>query len=220
MFGAFASRGNWLDWNLLIYVPLFVIVVRGWWKWRRERADLLAVTFPLYFLLHVYWPWDQGGRYFAPILPTLFVCIWHGLDIMKSKRLRLLQISLGLHIAVALGFWLVRDIPREIENWRDWPKLEKLAAVVQADMQPLATSTETGDASLILAYLVDRPVPPIKTNEPIPESVMWLFLKSDEATPAGFEVRASNEKFQLLRRINDRPVQQGGIPKALSLSLF
>src|SRR5262249_53399679 len=123
MFGAFVSRRNWLDWNLLIYIPIFAIVCRGWWKWLKQSSDILALTFPVYFLLHVYWPWDQAGRYFAPLLPVLLVSLWYGIDFVGMHRRRLFQLLLVLHLGVSLGFWLVRELPRGIQNQRDEPAL-------------------------------------------------------------------------------------------------
>jgi len=200
MFGAFVSHGNWRDWNLLVYVPVFGLICRGWWKWLHERADVLAFSLPLYFALHVYWPWDQAGRYFAPLLPALFVCLWHGLDFLGNRRLRLFQILLLLHLTVSLGFWGVRELPRGLENRRDLPSLGNLAALIREDAHPVAASTTAPDAGLILAWLLDRPVGQVRSGEPMPELVYWLILLESEASPPEFEMFSGQGRFRLYRR--------------------
>jgi hypothetical protein len=200
MFGAFVSHGNWRDWNLLVYIPVFALVCRGWWKWLRERADVLALTFPFYFALHVYWPWDQAGRYFAPVLPLLFVCLWYAFEFLGSKRRLLFQILLLLHIAVSLGFWAVRELPRGLENRRDLPALENLAAVIQEDGQSVAASNTAPDAGLILAWLLDRPVAQLRPGEPVPEQIGWLLLLENDPAPPGFEMTCCQGRFSVYRR--------------------
>jgi hypothetical protein len=200
MFGARASHGNWLDWNLLMYIPVFGILWRGWWKWLSEKADVLALTFPIYFALHVYWPWDQAGRYFAPLLPVLFVCLWFGLDFLGSKRLQLFQILLLIHVIVSLSFWIVRDLPRGLENRRDFPALASLAKVIREDNRPVAASNGAADAGLILAWLLDRPVEQLQPRESISEPIHWLVLLEGEFAPPEFESAGHEGRFQLFRR--------------------
>ncbi|HEV3146881.1 MAG TPA: hypothetical protein VGZ47_23540 [Gemmataceae bacterium] len=200
MFGAFASRGNWRDWNLLVYVPVFALVCLGWWKSLGRQTDVLVLTFPFYFLLHAYWPWDQAGRYFAPLLPMLFMCLWHGLHFLRGQRLRLFQILLVLHLAVSLGFWVVREVPRGLQNQRDWPALQALAEIIPTDVQPAMASSDNTDAGLILAWMLDRPVVQVGHGEALPKQVHWLLLLENETPPPGFALRGRKGRFQLLER--------------------
>ena len=86
MFGAYGRYGDWLNPSMIVYLPLFGLLALGWRRLAQQDADVLVLTFPLYFLLHVCWPSNQSGRYLAPMLPLLLTCLWFGLRALGERR--------------------------------------------------------------------------------------------------------------------------------------
>src|SRR5262249_19109572 len=92
MFGSYTRAEDWWDPNLLVSLPLFVFLWLGWVNLIRQQPDVFLVTFPLYIALYVYWPFNQAGRYFSPVLSVILLCLWsapqnaHNLAVAISAR--------------------------------------------------------------------------------------------------------------------------------------
>ena len=176
MFKAYGGNGDWLNPNMLIYVPLFVLFWIGWGKFVRRGSDVLAWTLPFYVALHTLWPYDQAGRFFLPLLPLLLVCLWLALERLRAYQFRMAALLLAAHLAVSLGYWLWTDLPRTRDESRRWPTMDRLAELIRPDYRPVAVSAALGDSWLLLNYSLDRPVFLQPEDTPVPRNVVWLIV--------------------------------------------
>jgi hypothetical protein len=199
MFNAYGAYRDWLNVNLLWYFALAGVLVVGWWRFVR-RLDVLALTLPFYAALHVYWPFDQSGRYFAPMLPVLFVCLWHGLAGLRQRRLALFTALVVLHTGVALGYWLAVDRPRALDDDRRWPDARRLAEVIRAAPGSVQVGPDLGKTHLLLEYVLDRPVAWQEAGRPPAAGAQWLVTAAGAVAPADFEPVAEAGEYRLWQR--------------------
>lgn len=75
MYKAVGRSGDWLNPNMVVYVPLAVAIVWGWGRLMRKRGDVFVGLFPFYLALYIIWPYDQSARFFAPLAPLLAVSL-------------------------------------------------------------------------------------------------------------------------------------------------
>jgi hypothetical protein len=199
MFGAYGVSGDWLNVNLLVYWPICGLVLAGWWQLAR-RSDIFALTAPLYAGLYIYWPFDQSGRFFAPLLPLLAVSLWLALARLGRKRLALAGGLLALHATIALGYWLAVERCRALADDRHWAPLEQVAQIIRADPGPVSVGSDLGRTQFFLEYLLDRPVACPQHGQPIRADVRWLVSARDGRQEPGFQVVAAAGPFMLLQR--------------------
>jgi hypothetical protein len=204
MFGSYGRAGDWRDPNLLVYLPLCALLAVGWWKSVRAAPDAYLLTFPLYFALHVYWPFNQAGRYFAPLLPLFLVCFWRALAVRPAWRLPLIRVLVAAHLAVALGHWLVFDRPMALRHARHWAEVSRLCEPIRAAGGAVQAAPGLDPVPLQLQFLLDRPVLTTPAAAPVAAEVCWLVLPSGAGPPEGFVPAAAAGPYQLLRRAADR----------------
>jgi hypothetical protein len=202
-----AYGADWLDANLLVYVPLVALVLAGWWRLVRSRRDMLAALFPFYLALYLVWPYEQGTRFFTPLLPLLAACVWFALRPLAPYRQRLFATSAVAHLAVALGFWLVHDRPHAILNHESWPVVRHLAQPIHEDYAPLALLDTPQNMGLLFQFVLDRRVRELPLEAPVDPDIRWLVMPIHERSPAGFTQRAEAGGFKLLyvERVSNGP---------------
>src|SRR5262249_34121915 len=137
---------------------LFVAVAIGWWRLVRRRGDVFAYSAPLYLGVHLWWPYLAGTRYLLPLLPLLVASIWIHLEPYRRWRLGFVAASLLPHLGVAVGYWLVRDLPEARACARQWPAVQHLAARIGPDAQGVTAAEVPPCVALMLAMTLDRPV--------------------------------------------------------------
>ncbi len=200
MFGCYGRAGDWRDPNLLVYVPLCALLAVGWWKSVRQRPDAYLLTFPLYFALHVYWPFNQAGRYFAPLLPLFLLCFWRALEGLGAWRLPLIRVLVAAHLAVALGHWLVLDRPMALRHAGHWAEVGRLSEPIRAAGGTVQAAPSLDPVPLQLQFLLDRPVLSPPASAPVGPEVDWLVLPAGAAPRDGFVPQLVAGPYQLLRR--------------------
>jgi hypothetical protein len=198
MFNAYGGPGNWLNVNLFVYLPVCGLVLFGWWRLAR-RLDVFALTAPFYVGLYIYWPFDQSGRYLAPLLPLLLVGLWRALARLGRKRLRLAAGLLVLHLSAALGYWLVIDRPRALAAAERWPQAAQLARVIRGDPGPVEVDADLGKMHFLLEYELDRPVTWRQPGQPIAAGARWLVTTTAQRVEPGFRPVADVGGYRLWR---------------------
>jgi hypothetical protein len=198
MFGAYAE--DWWDPNLLVCLPLFALLWLGWVKLIGQQPDVFLVTFPLYFALHVYWPFNQAGRYFSPVLPLILLCLRSAPQLRPAWRLPLVRVLLVAHFCVAVGHWLLLDQPKALRQAQDWADVERLANSIRTQAATVQVTDGLTPVHLQLQFLLDRPVKNLLTSGNVDPEVRWLVIGSDDEAPAGFDTEVCTRRFRLLRR--------------------
>ena len=63
MFKSYGYVGWWWDVNMLLYVPVFGLLLYGYFRWVRRGPDPLAWSLPFYFAVLTYFRWEsvRGG---------------------------------------------------------------------------------------------------------------------------------------------------------------
>jgi hypothetical protein len=201
MWKAYDERGSWLTLNMLIFLPIAMVFAVGWARLVRSACDVLAWTFPLYAALYMVWPYDQGTRFFTPLLPLLWLCLWQALARFLSARTRFFSVTAAAHLAVALGFWLAVDLPKARAAHRHWPAVRALARIMGHDSRPGLVSARLNNVDLLLQIELDRPVR-VYGNGAIPQENLWLIISREEPIPEGFDTHAEAGGLVLLGRGN------------------
>ena len=198
--GMFHAYGrSWLDINTAVYAPLLVAVVIGWWRLVRRRRDVFAVTAPLYVGVHLLWPYVAGTRYLLPLLPLLVACVWIHLEPHRQWRLGVVALSLLANLGVAVGYWLVRDLPAARACARQWPAVEQLGAHIGADAGAVAAAGVPRCVPLMLALTLNRPVQ--EDGGPLAGTpARWMVVPERADPVSGFAPAASAGPYTLLRR--------------------
>jgi hypothetical protein len=201
MLKSYGPPGKWLNINLLLfYLPLFVLLVLGWTRWVRRQADPLAWTMPLYLaVLIAYWG-ESGGRYCLPLLPALWACLWFALERFGDRRFRLLAVLWGLHVAVALGYWLAIDLPWARQVNRQWPVVGRVVAEVRTDPGPLATDASLSDFAPMLELALDRQVEESFDDPKVRDKMQWLLVRADQPATKAFLLHCKLGPYHLLHR--------------------
>lgn len=162
--GMFKAYGHtWGNLNTLLYGLIFAPIAVGWWRWVKRRPDIYALVVPFYLLTYALWDFDADTRYALPILPAAVVSLWYLLEPFMRLRSRLIAALIGLHLAVALGYWVAVERPRARECHADWEPIARLASKLRGQAGPIAATDDVAECSrLLLSFMLDRPVPRLR----------------------------------------------------------
>jgi hypothetical protein len=199
MWGSFAHQGQWLNINTVVYTLFAIPVIIGWWRFARRTNDPLAWTLPLYGVMFIVWPFDQGTRFTVPLLPVLWGSIWFLLKPWRRRRVGILATVLVLHLAVSVGY-LIHDATIVHRQNRDWAAMAGLAGEV-TDQQPVAEIGLPQHQWLMLTFLLDRRIAQIETKKRGTDSdVEWVFAPKTDRPINGFTRTESAGETQLWHR--------------------
>jgi hypothetical protein len=207
--GMFNARNGFADWinvNMAVYLPVAAVIFWGWQRLIRSKQDVLLLTVPFYVGLYIYWPFDQAGRFFAPLLPVLFLSLWTGLERMRSRRRIFFGLLSAAHFGVALGFWLCSDRPAALRAAEQWPELKRLAELVRNEPDQVKASAGLKSEALILSYLLDRRIEEQPVQAAQKSATRWLVAAANGREPAGFAPYLETEHYCLLHRCDYGPL--------------
>jgi hypothetical protein len=200
MFKAYARRGEWLNVNMAVYVPLATVLLTGWVRWARRTGDVFALALPFYLGLYVVWPFDQATRFMVPMLPLLLACAWSALERLGHCRPGIFRALLVGHLAAALGYWLVIDLPRAWQDRTQWPAVRQMAAVLRADRGPVLAAEVPTDTQWMLQFSLDRRVWEHSPGTAVDAEIRWIVTQNAEAAFAGFVPHTRAGNYLVLRR--------------------
>jgi hypothetical protein len=197
MFNAYGRPENWFDLNVGVSVLVFVLVVIGWWRLVRRRHDVFALTLPFYFLAYTFWPFEAGARYILPMLPVLLASVWCLIEPWPRYRLSMLAVLLIGHLGVAMGHWIIKDIPRGRDCHSQWGSVEQLVTRIPADASIRLTASVPQCVQLMLAFSLDRPVQ-VSHSYAGDRDVRWIVLPDADQAAPGFSVAVRAGAYKLL----------------------
>jgi len=201
MFNAYARQGNWLDLNDAVFILVSVFVAIGWWKLVRNTTDVFALTLPFYLLAYVVWAFP-GNRYMLPMLPVLLASVWYVIEPLRRRRLPMLAVLFAAHLAVAVAYWVLRDLPRARMCDAQWSTVEQLAASIDHDPRTVATSNVPECVVLMLALRLDRPVRLPRADASIDPNAGWVLMPESDRVAAGFVPVARAAPYLLARKLD------------------
>jgi hypothetical protein len=204
MFKSYGYVGWWWDVNMLVYVPVFGLLFYGYVRWVRRGDDPLAWSLPFYLAVLTYFRWESGARWWVPMTPALFMCLWLALEPWGQRRLNLLRIVWLLHVLAALAYWIRVDLPRARDVDQKWPAARSLAAQITADRDrvviDVSKDASMADLGMLLEMQLDRHVQERTGDVPLPTSAEWLIIPIKQEPPPGFVPRSSCGGCELLHR--------------------
>ncbi|MBI4573115.1 MAG: hypothetical protein HY713_07485 [candidate division NC10 bacterium] len=203
MYKSYARKGQWLNINMLIYLPAFTAVLLGWWRMVRFRMDPVLWLFPFYLGLYIVWPYDQATRYMMPLLPLLWMCVLTVLRAWRRVRKGLPGVVAGLlaaHFVVATVYWVpwLRDARAQDANW---VVVDEFAAVVGPKEPSGAFVGNPGPMQWMFALAVDRLWPAYDAIERVPPGGRWVIVSALTPPLPGYVVRREVGQFRLLERM-------------------
>jgi hypothetical protein len=185
---------------MLVYVPWFGLLLYGYLRWVRRGDDPLAWSLPLYFAVLTYFRWESGARWWVPMTPALFVCLWFALEPWGGRRRQILRAVWLAHVLAALAYWIGCDMPRSRSLDQKWPTVRSLADQIAVGRDRVAVDESLDDLHVLLELQLDRRVKEHSGDAPIPASAEWLILPSEKKPPPGFVRRSSLDGCELLHR--------------------
>lgn len=200
MLKAYAPPGQWLNVNMIVYLPLFGALVWAWWQVARRYGSTLVLMVPCYFGLYVVYPSDQGARYLLPLLPVLFLCVWWLVTQAPRQQVAILSCLVAAHLIVAAGASVQgeRRIARINAHWQD---IDQLAAVLQEDNRPAVSQQLPHGVRELLLVSANRYIYEPRTGSRIASEAAWLLTQADAPLEPGFRERGRAGDFKLLERI-------------------
>ena len=103
----------------------------GYFRWIRRSDDPLAWSLPFYLAVLTYFRWESGARWWVPMTPALFMCLWFALEPWGR------HVNFPRRLAVAclagLAYWIGVDLPRARDLDQKWPAARSLADQITAD---------------------------------------------------------------------------------------
>jgi hypothetical protein len=69
-----------------IYAAITIFVAAGWWRLVRHRRDVFLLAAPFYVAIYIVWPYDQGTRFFTPMLPVMWASAAAMLLLWRRRR--------------------------------------------------------------------------------------------------------------------------------------
>jgi hypothetical protein len=202
MYKAVGRAGDWLNVNMLVYVPLAVAVGWGWVRLIRERGDVFAGLLPFYVLLYIVWPYDQGARFFTPLVPLFAICLVTLARTVSAESVRRVGVGLATaHLLVAIGYWQFADWPEAVRYNADRAAVRQLVdRVPPPDRAAVAVPERFGLTPGWADYYLDRLSLVWEPAEPPPAESRWALLPADDPPPSGFAAAAVAGRFRLCQR--------------------
>lgn len=217
--GLHSDPANWLHPMQLIYLPLAVWLLVGWWRLLRRSGDVYLWTLPFYVALHVIWPYQQGTRYMLPMLPMAVLVLVANLHGGTRRRWPVMAALVLAHAGFTVG--------KIASEWPEARARHRLGLEVRELLEPTPLFRETIDATWLtdpehgpvlgqwtrddvlqsravngwLSFWSDRFWEPWRGKAKLPSHAIWVVRMADEPRPAGYRVVAEHpEGWVLLQR--------------------
>jgi hypothetical protein len=199
MFKCYGPVGAWWDVNMLVYLPVVVLLLYGYGRWLRRGDDPLAWSLPFYLAVLTWFRCESGARWWLPMSPAWFMCLWFALERCRRRR-EIFRVAWILHVLAALAYWLGSDLPHTRAVNQDWPAVRSLADQISPDRDRVAIDDSLADPGALLTLALDRHVKEFAATDPIPATARWLILPIGRRPPPEFVPRASVGRFALWQR--------------------
>ena len=199
MIKSYGYIGWWWDVNMLIYVPWFAMLLYGYVRWIRRSDDPLAWSLPFFLAVLTHFHSETGGRWWVPMTPAFFMCLWFALEPWGQRR-RVIRAVWLAHVVTSLFYWLWVDLPRARRLDQQWPTVHRLADQITVDSNRVVIGEKVSDLGALLELQLDRRVKEHAGDAPIPAAAQWLILPSEQPPPPGFVPQSSCGNCTLLHR--------------------
>jgi 4-amino-4-deoxy-L-arabinose transferase-like glycosyltransferase len=198
---SYGPPGQWFNVNMLLYVPFFLFLLWGCWRWQLRELDPLACALPFYIGLHTVYAIDSGARFAVPLIPPMMVSLWYALEALGTqRRVRLFAVAALLHLVMAAGYWVHNDLPLARALAAQWPAIDTFAASIQADPGPTAVVHDVPmEIAKMLDLAVDRRATENFDRLGVRPAIRWLLTPRCQPVPPGFVLKCAAGDYQLLQ---------------------
>jgi hypothetical protein len=209
MFSAYSTKG-WLSVNTLVYAAVFAVVIVGWWAAARRRSDAFVYVLPLYLVLYMLWPVDQGPRFLLVLLPALQLSVWVFLSRFGQRRRRAVMLLVGAHLLVSLGRWIWVEMPVGRRGAADWEHAERLAGPLMHRGDVAAAASVPEGVRLSLEFLLNAPVRRVAAAEQPPAGARSLVAARGDPQVPGFLPYSTAGPYAVLLRVHGSKLRPPG----------
>ncbi len=187
LFKAYGHQGEWLNINTIIYAVVTVAIMYAWWKLVIADNDVMVLTFPFYVAVYLLWPFDQGTRFMAPMLPVLWLCAWRLVANRATTLNRLFAGLLVAHLAQCLLYFGVYLAAAQ-KNTADLNALIELKPSFNDNRFVVCGVGISRQTEMFVNLLLDRRIPIVKAGEVPEQQAKWAITEGADATVPGFDV--------------------------------
>ncbi len=199
MMKAYGRPHDWLNINALLYLILAAFIAPGWWRAARRTTDPLVVTLPFYFAFYILWPFDQGVRFMLPLLPVLWLSVWHMLEVLPRGRGLVVVLLVVAHLGVAIGYW-VRELAKVRQLDGLWPEVMTVSQPLGRRDTVVATQGIPAEQQLMLWVALDRMLKNANGPQDIEDRTDCVIAGVDAPHPRGFVQQRVVGRYILLCR--------------------
>jgi hypothetical protein len=196
--------GTWRDVRLVVFVPITLLVLYGWWQLLRER-DVLAATAPFYVGMYLVWGFEAGTRYMLPLLPLLAGAFWIALERLGRARAWLFAVLVAAHLAASLWDWRTFDTPLARNCAAAWPTAESLARALPPDATVSVDSDVPECLWSMLVFLRDQTILRDAWPWPHSRSTEWRLELASEPPRENMAIGTNVGRYHLARRLDYAP---------------
>lgn len=198
MFKTYGHKGQWLNPNMLVFVPVAIAIAVGWWRSlfdnRARAVDVFSATLPFYVGLYIVWGFDADTRYMMPMLPVLAGALWTVMQPLGSRRAMLFGCLIVAHLAVSAGYWISIDLPRAWRCNAQWGIVTGFAEQIGA--ASVSTTPEVPQCMrLMLTFALDAPVE-VESSAP----AKWIVAGPGTPACAGCRTAVVQGEYRLMER--------------------
>lgn len=198
-----ASSGRWhvAYLNFTLFAIIAAVIASGWWRAVSRSHDTLLWTAPFYVLLYVLWPFPEGNRFLTPLAPVWFLGLYQALPQAPFLRHRVALLGWTAHVLVAVGYWLLNDLPEARGDAAQWPAVARIAAVIDADAGLVAWLPPRRDHErLMLQIALDRRVIDAASGQLVDRKTAWLVTEAEVWVKSRFTRVEESGEFAVWRR--------------------
>ena len=154
---------------------------------------------PFYVLLYVAYPYENGARFYIPLLPVFAASLLRLISTLPSRRHLVVASMLCAHFALAAGYAWTADAARGRAAQARWPDIEAVAEAVASRPERGIAWQASGDDVFMLELILDRPVP-VASPGSIPPETEWIVAGPGAPAVPQFRLFARTDSLRVLRR--------------------
>lgn len=197
--GLHKAPGRLWNASFIAYILATMLVAYGWVRLAMRTRDPFVMALPFIAAFYVVWAFDQGTRYFLPLLPVLAASLYMVIEPFARHRLSFFAVILFMHVVVTVPTWWMSLDDRAAWHGH-WPTFEAFAERIEQEPGDIGFVTDDSDSCHMMSFAADRPVVEIDPDRMLPLESRWLIVGRDHAEQVlVYDVVLEHGDFVLMR---------------------